>query len=125
MSNMREVIQQAFLAAAANGDQWPASLDALHLDPALTASPRDLQNPALVYHPWTPDQLANTPNPDQLPVLWEQPNATTDGLSVGFADGHIEWLPNQAALDTLLEKATQPETPNDDNTADDPTTMQN
>jgi hypothetical protein len=103
MSNMRQITVAALMYEQEHGT-WPDSLAALDLPEALTTSPRELQNRAYTYHPWSAEQIEAIGGGD-VPVLWEQPDGPDEPVSVAFADGHVEMYSAQSALDALLAKA--------------------
>lgn len=107
--NIRQLLVGCINYADTHNGQFPPTLetlitDKLVKDAALLTSPRDLKNKTLTYHPWTADQLKRL-HAAELPMIWENPDAPSDPLAVGFADGHVEIYRQRSAVDELLKNA--------------------
>lgn len=99
---MMDKIMQACLAYVQEHDgQWPDSLQAL--------APYGLANDALV-NPRQPDREIGyvyvrpdtTASPQQI-VLYERYDSWNSGVNVGYIDGRIEFIWDEAALTARLE----------------------
>lgn len=107
MTAIRNLIITGSVYASDHKGDWPASLPELakvNGQNLPMANPND-QRP-YIYHPWTAEELKKLPS-YATPILWETAVDERTRLSVGFVDGHVEWVANKAALDDLLQKAEQ------------------
>jgi prepilin-type processing-associated H-X9-DG protein len=107
-SNIRQILLACIVYANDNKDMLPESLDQtvqLKQVPAqLLINPGDDKNRRYVYQrPSVP--LAKIPQPDKYPLIWEEVDDANAPRNVGFLDGHVESVPNRAALDAFLKAA--------------------
>ncbi|HVX86208.1 MAG TPA: hypothetical protein VH253_15605 [Phycisphaerae bacterium] len=108
-SQMRQVMMACYQYAQNHGGDFPPTLQTLLTDHILTAqallsSPRALRDKTLGYHPWTAAQLKKL-DVAQTPTIWEHPDTPDAGLTVAYADGHVEFVRLQKNLDDELQAA--------------------
>ena len=114
-SNIRQLLQGCLLYANDNKGKYPANLQELEKsmlaympEPAqikqiLTNPARPEQKPAYVYI--APAQGFKA-GPDVV-VIYESHKDFGDGVNVGFADGHVEFVAQKQRFDQILAKTAQ------------------
>jgi prepilin-type processing-associated H-X9-DG protein len=115
MSNIRQLLQTCLLHANENKGQYPADMKALEAamakwNPDPNAAKRVLTNPrhpeiqpAYVYI--KPAQGVKAPA--ETVVIYESHKEFGDGINVGFADGHVEFVGQKQQFDQMLAKTAQ------------------
>jgi prepilin-type processing-associated H-X9-DG protein len=113
MSNMRQILMTCMMSMNENKGQWPADMKALEAAVAKYARGQNakmiLANPnrpgvAPAYVYIKPAQ--KQPDP-QTVVLYESHKEFGEGVNVGFADGHVEFINRKERFDELLAKQAQ------------------
>jgi prepilin-type processing-associated H-X9-DG protein len=109
-SNMRQLLQGTMMYQNDNKGQWPEDLKALEAYMAKTNGPNAKTmmtnprhpnvNPGYVYI----KPARNQPAPAETAVMYETFGEFGDGVNVGFADGHVEFVANQQDFEKLLAK---------------------
>jgi prepilin-type processing-associated H-X9-DG protein len=110
VNNMRKILLKCLMYAQDHQDQWPAGLQDLGAY-GLTAD--DLKNPryagaetGYVYvRPKT--SLSSSQAPSEV-ALYEKYKSWADGINVGFADAHVEFITKQSRFKRLLEESSRP-----------------
>jgi prepilin-type processing-associated H-X9-DG protein len=108
MSNMRQILLGCVMYASDNKDQWPKDLSAAEkylggpakLQQIMVNPSRPDAKPAYVYV--QPAGDGPVANPASTLVLYESHTDFGPGVSVGFADGHVEFVRNRERFDQLL-----------------------
>jgi prepilin-type processing-associated H-X9-DG protein len=109
MNNMRQIILGCYNYAENHNKKWPASMDELSKMPDLSESPQIFNNPrprksggksGYVYLP--PKDLSQVKDVSRLIVLYEAYDDWDGGIGVGYADGHVEFVQNQAEFKKQL-----------------------
>jgi prepilin-type processing-associated H-X9-DG protein len=111
MSNMRQILMGCVMYANDNNGKWPDDLKGIAKyvpNPVVMKNPHhpDL-NPAFIY--LKPKNIRGG-NPGQMMVLYESHKNFGDGINIGFADGHVEYVQSKQRFDELLA-ATELEGP--------------
>lgn len=105
MSHERQLLLGCVMYADQHQGQFPPSLE----EAAKQAEATDV-----LVDPLHPDQkpaykyvkpAAGTKTPPDRLVLYEAFNQFGDGVSVGFADGHVEWISDESHFQELLKAA--------------------
>jgi prepilin-type processing-associated H-X9-DG protein len=106
---MNAILKAAFMYAAENKDQWPPDLSALerYLGPV---GKRVLINPLrpelkvgyIYVRPAA--KMSDMRNLSSTIVLYEAHEKWGEGVWVGFADGHVQRMADQAKFKELLKK---------------------
>jgi prepilin-type processing-associated H-X9-DG protein len=107
MSNMRQLLLGVIMSARDNKGQWPDDLSAIEkylggkekAAAVMTNPARPQVKPAYVY---VKPADANPANPGTTMVLYESHTDFGRGVSVGFADGHVEYVSDRARFERLL-----------------------
>jgi RNA polymerase sigma factor (sigma-70 family) len=98
MNNMMDIVARCYAFSDSHKGAWPSSLDQLS-NPAGTSQPATLpsvadQKPAYVYlPPKNPDKLKD---PGKRIVVYERFDKWIDGVAVGYADGHAQFVQDEA-----------------------------
>jgi hypothetical protein len=107
MSHERQLLLGCVMYADQHQGQFPPSLDeaAKQADAtgALVDPQRPDQRPGYRYV----KPAAGTKTPSDRLVLYEAFGQFGDGVSVGFADGHVEWVGDEAHFQQLLKAAQE------------------
>lgn len=104
-SNMRMILQGVMLYANDHKGAWPDDLKVLikeaDLNPVVFRNPRNPEaDPAYVYlKPADPAK-----GPGDLIVLYEDPKTVTEGVNVGFWDGHVDFMTTQSFNESLAKQ---------------------
>ncbi len=104
---LRKILVACLRYAAEHGGQWPDDLRSLEghgIDAADLVNPRRPDNASgWVYRrPAAPaNGLGNAPG---TVVVHEELDPWNEGVNVGFADGHVEFVKDRKRLDTLLKQ---------------------
>lgn len=105
MSNMRQVLLGIIMHADANKGQWPEDLQALvktgHIPPQVLTNPRQPAGRGYIYV--KPTVPFGKTGPDHI-LLHESIDDAGDGISVGFADGHVEWMTVERFKETMAKQ---------------------
>ncbi len=107
-ANIRQMLQGIMLYASDREGAWPAKLDelinAVDLHPTVLKNPRrpDAENPYIYVKPADPRKVT----PRDI-VIYEAPETVTEGVNVGFGDGHVEWMTIDA-FQSELQKQRKP-----------------
>jgi prepilin-type processing-associated H-X9-DG protein len=111
-SNIRQILQVCMLHSNDNKGVWPADMKELEKSMAKFGGPNSKQvltnpqkptvQPAYVYIKPAKKQ----PDP-QTVVVYESHKDFGDGINVGFADGHVEWVSQKQQFDQMLAKTAQ------------------
>jgi len=105
MANMRQVLVGCIMYANEHNGTLPENLkvlvDAKTIPEQMLVNPADPKKGTYEYRRWVPD-LGKMTNPSTTPLVWEQP--TDAGVSVGFVDGHVEFMRDRKAFEELLAK---------------------
>lgn len=122
MNNVRNIVLACATYAQTHKGEWPDNL-AVALDQRLLAAPADrvaftdeakkhiLRNPrdperAVGYDYVKPGKKVSEEDSSELVVVYEAYDAwPKGGLHVGFADGHVRLITDEAAFKKLLEKS--------------------
>ena len=116
-SNIRQLLQGCLLYANDNKGKYPPNLQELEKamvaympEPAqvkqiLTNPSRPEQKPAYVYIAPAKGHGA----PADMVVIYEAHKEFGDGINVGFADGHVEFVAQKQRFDQMLAKTAQQE----------------
>jgi hypothetical protein len=103
MSNMRQIIIGGFIFADNHNHQWPTSLDELAKTPELAQAPQIFVNPrnptlspGYIYLP--PKNVEQMNDRSRRVVLYEAYRKWDAGVAVGYADGHVEFVQDEAAF---------------------------
>jgi prepilin-type processing-associated H-X9-DG protein len=114
-SNIRQMLQACLLHANENKGQYPADLKALEAamakfmpEPAMvkrimTNPAKPEIQPAYVYIKPAKGNAA----PAETVVIYESHKDFGDGINVGFADGHVEFVGQKQQFDQALAKTAQ------------------
>lgn len=89
MINIKKMLLAGFKYAGENNGQWPATID-------LLAGP-DIKTEGHIYI--LPNKAIS---PQKNVVIYESYETWGDGINVGFADGHVEFIKNEADFQNLL-----------------------
>lgn len=104
MSNIRQLLLAAVMYAEANKGQWPDDLQSLaksgQIPPQVLTNPRQPGRDYLYIKPAAPFSKTN---PDVI-LLHESPDDANDGINVGFADGHVEWMTLEAFKQAMAKQ---------------------
>jgi prepilin-type processing-associated H-X9-DG protein len=115
MTVIRRLLIGCLTYAAEHGNQLPAKLEdaARYFDKPvgeMVKIPGDAAGRAYVYRP-VAGELSKVKNPSGVPIVWE-PLGGSEGVNVGFMDGHVEYMPQAAAEAAIRGGAgTQPGLP--------------
>jgi prepilin-type processing-associated H-X9-DG protein len=112
-SNMRQLLQTCLMYSNEHKGAWPDDFKALqeaakkfaggpNAAAVFTNPARPEMNPAYVYV--KPD-VAQGPNAGEQLVIYEAHKDFGDGVNIGFADGHVEFVMNENRFNDLLAKA--------------------
>jgi prepilin-type processing-associated H-X9-DG protein len=107
LANINMILKMCYTWAASHQDTFPPDLQTLVKDKMLPHGTRnplrpDLGDAGYVYLP--PAQSISKTDGGQM-VLYEAHKYFGQGVNVGFADGHVEWVSDQARFKELLKKA--------------------
>ena len=96
--NIKQMLLACFMYGDKNG-QWPDTLESLlgkGIEPELLINPArpELTNGYIYIKPALPDDLQR--DPDKKIVLYEAYETWDNGLYAGFADGHVEFIKDEA-----------------------------
>jgi prepilin-type processing-associated H-X9-DG protein len=108
MANMKGIMTALYTWATDHKDEWPKNLqvlvDAKSITPEVLVNPaQPNRKPAYVYV--RPSVPLKKVDPQAL-VMYEAHDAWGEGINVAFADGHVEFMKDQAKFKELLAKAT-------------------
>ncbi|MEA2711044.1 MAG: hypothetical protein QOF78_3645 [Phycisphaerales bacterium] len=111
-SNIRQILQTCLMHSNENKGAWPADMKELEKSMTKFAGPnvkrlltnpqRPSVQPAYVYI----KPVQKQPNGDTV-VIYESHKDFGDGVNVGFADGHVEWVAQKQQFDQMLAKTAQ------------------
>ena len=103
--NMLKILLACIVYAQENEDQWPDSLQDL--------IPRRLARDTLI-NPGQPERenayiyiKPGTPISPQQVVLYEKYDSWGDGINVGYADGHVQFIKEESNFKNDLQKPTK------------------
>lgn len=108
-SNIRQQLQVLVMWSADNRGAWPTSLEAAAkafdvVDQVFTNPRYTGAQPHYIYvRP--ADLMGRTKNPAERLVIYEAHDDFGDGINVGFADGHVEFINDEARFKQLLKTA--------------------
>jgi prepilin-type processing-associated H-X9-DG protein len=112
-SNLRQMLQMCMMYSNEHKGAWPADYKALQEASKKLGSPNAAQiftnparpetAPAYVYV--KPDDVQGMANAGEHLVMYEAHKEFGDGVNVGFADGHVEYISNQNRFNELLAKS--------------------
>lgn len=107
MNNMKQIILGCYVYGEKHNDKWPQSLDELAKLPDLANTPQLFMNPrnpqqrpGYVYLP--PKDLSQIKDRAKHIVLYESHTNWDGGIAVGYADGHVEFVQNEAEFKKQL-----------------------
>lgn len=105
VNNMKQIVMACFMYAAEHKGLWPENLSLVGeylKNKEVLSNPLRPGNPSgYVYvRPAAPEKLA-----PQTIVLYEAHDAWGEGVGVGFADGHIEWIKDKSRFEKQLAQA--------------------
>ncbi len=115
MSNIRQIVVGMTIYANENQGKLPDSIDAIikagflgdKTNPAYTTlfvNPRlPGRTPGYIYIK-VADTMPAVKDPSRTVVLYEAFDDWKDGIDVGFADGHVEFMADKAEFDKLLKR---------------------
>lgn len=99
-SQIRQVLMGCWIHSSQNKDQWPEDLNALITSGILAEEFREIL-PKLVH--LKPTAEAIRARPAETPAIYEKFDAwPATGVWVGFADGHVSKVADEAAFKALL-----------------------
>jgi prepilin-type processing-associated H-X9-DG protein len=104
LSHMRQILVACMMYASEHRKEWPANLAAAEKYLGVAAE-QVLNNPTrpgmgyVYFKPAQPIKDAST-----HVVLYEEHDAFGDGVAVGFADGHVEFIKDEARFKALTAK---------------------
>lgn len=101
-SNIRQVLMAAAMYQAEHKGEWPEKLDDVKKylkDAPVMTNPQqpERKNPFVYLKPKTPVKM-----PAQHVVMHESYDKFGEGINVGFADGHVEWIGQERRFKDLL-----------------------
>jgi hypothetical protein len=104
--NIKRMLIACFMYGQKN-DQWPESLEALlgqGIEPELLVNPArpDVPNGYVYIKPVKPEHHQNSPQ--TVIVIYEAYETWENGIYVGFLDGHVEFVKDEAAFLKLLSQ---------------------
>lgn len=104
--NIKRMVLVCYQYGDKNG-QWPDTLESLlgkGIEPELLVNPArpELANGYIYIKPKLPDDMQH--NPEKKIVLYEAYETWGDGIYVGFADGHVEFIKQEADFLKLLSQ---------------------
>ncbi|HEY2586068.1 MAG TPA: hypothetical protein VGI81_09935 [Tepidisphaeraceae bacterium] len=109
MNHQRQLLLGCIMYADRNHGEFPDSLDQAAKEAAANAT-------ELLANPLRPDQTpgytyvkpaAGVKSPSDRLVMYETFDQFGDGVSVGFADGHVEWVGKEATFQQMLKAAKE------------------
>lgn len=92
MVNIKKMLLACFKYAGTNNDQWPQTLESI-------AGQDDIKIEGHIYL-----QPKNTVPPQKNVVIYESYQTWGEGINVGFADGHVEFIAQEADFLKLLSQ---------------------
>ncbi len=92
MVNIKRMLLACFKYSSTNNGQWPQTLESI-------AGQDNLQTEGHVYIP-----PKNTVTPQKNVVIYESYQTWGEGINVGFADGHVEFIAQEADFLKLLSQ---------------------
>ncbi len=92
MVNIKKMLLACFKYASTNNGQWPQTLESI-------AGQDDIQIEGHMYIP-----PKNTVPPQKNVVIYESYQTWGEGINVGFADGHVEFIAQEADFLKLLSQ---------------------
>ncbi|MEN6308951.1 MAG: hypothetical protein ABFD91_14475 [Anaerohalosphaeraceae bacterium] len=92
MVNIKKMLLACFKYASTNNNQWPQTLESI-------AGQDDIKIEGHIYI-----QPKNTVPPQTNVVIYESYQAWGEGINVGFADGHVEFIAKEADFLKLLSQ---------------------
>ena len=114
-SNIRQLLQGCLLYSNENKGKYPANLKELEKSMAgFIDDPKQLQ--AIFTNPRKPDvkpayvyiaPAKGNAAPADVVVIYESHKDFGDGVNVGFADGHVEFVEDKKRFDEMLAKTAQ------------------
>jgi prepilin-type processing-associated H-X9-DG protein len=104
-ANEKGIVLACIVYASEHQNQWPPDLDVLVKNGSL--SPKSLVNPRfhqyeIGYVYLRPGVSMRDIHPMQV-VLYEKHEGWPEGINLGFADGHVEFMTDQAYVTALIE----------------------
>ena len=112
-SNIRQMLMSGVMHANQNKGQWPADMKELEKAMAKFGGPnfkaimtnpaRPEVQPAYVYV----KPAKGIKSPADTVVMYESHKQFGEGINVGFADGHVEFVGSKKHFDELLAKTAQ------------------
>lgn len=111
--NIKSMMAAVYACGADHKDAWPENLQVLvkagMISPKQLVNPRDPSREVGYVYIRPPESMAKTP-PDRL-VIYEAFDRWEEGVGVGLADGHAEFIASRARFEKLLNAAqTRPST---------------
>ena len=117
-SNIRQMLMACMMFKNDNKNAWPADRQAFEQAVAKYAR-RGRGGRDVLVNPQHPDVRPayvyikpSRPDPDpQSVVIYESHKEFGEGINVGFADGHVEWVAQKKAFDEMLARTAQDAAP--------------
>lgn len=105
-ANVRQIVLGCIMYSADHKGQWPEKLsmiDSYLKTKTVLVNPQRPNDP--VGYVYVRPTLSSDSKPGQVPVVYEVHESWGDGIWVGYADGHVEFVKNQTRFEQQLDKA--------------------